>query len=115
METVEAKKKREPQFKISLKSEAMSCIDHWVEQLTDGRSGAKIKASDVVEYVIVSQAKQLTETQVREFQSRYVREIDVAKWAMKQLRAAEERGEQLTLIDILTQKTESTTKQVSHD
>lgn len=103
MDTLETKvKKNSPTpFRVSLGSEAVKRITHWEDQIKQNRKGVRIKPSDIVEFVILSHSEDLSSIQIRDFQDRFVSEVELAKWAIKELTAAEKRGDKISLSDLL--------------
>lgn len=107
METVEAKpKKRDAnQLRIVLKKETIARVNRWANQIGQQKKGIKIRVNDLVEYVLMSHPEELTETEMKEYQDRYTSDVDFAKWLVKELTAAEGRGEKLKLSDLIATTT----------
>ena len=94
-------KKESGKRKVLLNREAFDRVVRWVDQIKEQRKGAKVNPSDMVEFILQSHSEDLSGNEVRDFQDRYVSEIDLARWAVKELMAASARGEKLTLTELL--------------
>ena len=104
MDTELKKKKESGKRKVLLSREAFDRVTRWVSQIKEQRKGAKVNPSDMVEFILQSHSDDLSGNEVREFQDRYVSEIDLARWAVKELMAASARGQKLTLAELLAAK-----------
>ena len=101
-ETVVKPKKREAtKSRINLKRNAFERVSRWAEQIKGSRKGVKVRASDLVEYVLMSHSEELANAEVKEYQERYTSDVDLAKWLVKELTAAEKRGEKLSISDLV--------------
>ncbi|MBI4403619.1 MAG: hypothetical protein HY537_05635 [Deltaproteobacteria bacterium] len=99
-ETV-AKKKQTNHFRVNLKKEVFDRISHWAEQIKGQRNGVKIRPSDLVEYILESHSAELTPAEIEQYKERYTNEIDLAKWLVKELSAAQKRGQKLSIAELI--------------
>lgn len=76
-------------------------LEGWIEQLRGSCPGIRIKKQDLVSWLIQEKGEQLSPADLKAIRERFFDEVELAQWALEQLRAAKQRNEKLTLAGLL--------------
>lgn len=98
--------------RIILNEENGKQLDSWIEQLKGSCPGIRIKKQDLVSWLIVEKGNCLSQGDLKTIRERFFDAVELAQWALEQLRAAKQRNEKLTLADLI--RNGKTTSSDSH-
>jgi len=101
MDTANEKTPKQKQERVSLRPEVAERLDRWVAHLKESAKGIKIGRGELVEWLVLSRAEQLSNQEQKELRDRYFSDLDVAAWALDQLRKAKAAGTMLNLKELL--------------
>lgn len=101
MEDQTGKKKLAERYRVNLTKDAFSRVVRWADQIKERLPTAKIKSSEVADYILQLHSEELSNSEIQEFRETHVSEIDLAKWAIKQIQDAKIHGQSLSLEDVL--------------
>jgi hypothetical protein len=102
MEDAAKKLKKQPRRdRVTLDPVAITRLDSWLNNLRDELKGVKIGRSDLINFLISEHTSSLTIHEIRRLKDTHFDEETFAEWALKEFRKAKERGENLSLADIL--------------
>lgn len=87
--------------KIILNEENGKHLEGWIEQLRGSCPGIRIKKQDLVSWLIQVKGARLSQADLKTVRERFFDEVELAQWALDQLRAAKQRNEKLTLAGLL--------------
>ena len=87
--------------RVSLKSEVLSRVEHWISQVEDRHKAVRITRNEPVNFLLLHHAPALSEEETRLLGEAHHDEVRFAAWALKSIREARARGETLTLNDLL--------------
>ncbi len=76
-------------------------LQGWIEQLRGSCPGIRIKKQDLVSWSIHEKGERLSQSDLKAIRERFFDEVELAQWALEQLRAAKQRNEKLTLADVI--------------
>lgn len=87
--------------RIILNEENGKHLEGWIEQLRGSCPGIRIKKQDLVSWLIQDKGARLSQADLKTVRERFFDEVELAQWALDQLRAAKQRNEKLTLAGLL--------------
>lgn len=96
-----------PKAKVSslsraiLNEENVSHLESWIRQLEESCPGIRIKKQDLVNWLVSEKGSRLSSADIKAIRERFFDEIELAQWALGQLKSAKERNEKLTLSDLI--------------
>ncbi len=96
-----------PKTKVSslsrfiLNEENVKHLQGWIGQLQESCPGIRIKKQDLVNWMVSEKGPRLSPADLKSIRERFFDEIELAQWALGQLKAAKERNEKLTLSDLI--------------
>lgn len=92
---------KKPVERVVLSETIKERLDEWIKDLTADCKGMKLSRRDLVEWLVQAREPQLSSSDKRSIKDTYFDEIAHTQWVLEELRAAKERGEGLTLADLL--------------
>lgn len=100
---MEAKTKSEvtKRERVALKEQCLERMRIWADQLGHHFKGVKVKPADIVEWQLLARPERLTANDVADFQRQYWDDVAFTAWALKRLKAARSKGEQLSLAEVI--------------
>ena len=88
--------------RITLQPKAKEKTERWLEQATHSIRGLNLSKSDLVNWLVESHADELSPEMLTRLRDAYFDEVKFTAWALGQLKEARERGESLTLSELLS-------------
>lgn len=76
-------------------------LQGWIDQLRGSCPGIRIKKQDLVSWLIQERGDRLSQSDLKAIRERFFDEVELAQWALEQLRAAKQRNEKLTLAGLI--------------
>jgi hypothetical protein len=112
MENTNPSKKRQARRldRVTLRDEVLARLAIWREQLIQNFPGLKISNADLVEYCILAKSDELLASDLKAIKNEYYDEIQLTAWALKEMKEAKKRGEEVSLADILNRGKSPTEK-----
>ncbi|MGE4133304.1 MAG: hypothetical protein AB7F86_16795 [Bdellovibrionales bacterium] len=105
MTEIEAKPKRKRKpitDRIVLNQASMETVANVVGQIEQAFGGlVKLGTKDVVNYLLQSRSSALTASDLNQIRAQFFDEIRAAQWALRQVKEAKERGESVSLTEVL--------------
>ena len=102
MSDLEPKAKRQRhEDRVTLDEESLRQVDRWIAQVTSATKGVALSRKDVVNWLVKQHTEELTTDELNELKGKYFNEVRFLQQAIKELRAAKQRGEAVTLEEIL--------------
>lgn len=103
MESVSTKPKAKglPINRVVLSQETATKLDAWAEQMEVFCPGIGLKRQNLVEWLVMSKEQQLLTADQKALKEQFYDDIELATWALQQLKAAKARNEKLSLADLL--------------
>jgi len=89
-------------IKVSLTSESAERINQWTKQIIGDQRGVNIKPSEVVNWFLSKQSESLTPSEIDQYREKNIDQVEVAQWALKEIKAALRRGEKINLKDLIS-------------
>ena len=87
--------------RIRISAEAVQRLASWAEQIGGRLRGVRITRSDLVNFILLGHAEALTAVEMKELRGRYFDEVKFVLWAVEEQKAAETRGEDITVAEIM--------------
>lgn len=87
--------------RIILSEENGRHLQEWIVQLRESCPGIRIKKQDLVNWLVGERGPRLSSADLKSLRERFFNEIELAQWALGQLKAAKARNEKLSLADLL--------------
>ncbi len=87
--------------RVSLSDECYERLQNWEEQITGRCKGMRIKLSDLVEWCLLSRPEQLMGNELVDLQDKYLDDVSLATWALRELKKARSAGENVSLEQVL--------------
>lgn len=99
------KRKRKPiTDRIVLNQASMEAVASMIDQVDQAFGGlVKLGTKDVVNYLVQNRSSTLTTSDLNHIRAQFFDEVRAAQWALKQVKEAKERGESLSLGEVLAQ------------
>jgi len=88
-------------IKVSLTSESAERINQWTKQIIGDQRGVNIKPSEIVNWILTQHNDSLTASEIDQYRDKNIDQVEVAQWALKEIKAALRRGEKLNLRDLV--------------
>jgi hypothetical protein len=87
--------------RIILTEENGKRLQEWIDQLRESCPGIRIKKQDLLNWLINQRESRLSSADLKALRERFFNEIELAQWALGQLKAAKGRNENLTLAELI--------------
>ena len=100
-ETVKTKPNVVNPCRIVLTGEGSDRVNRWMNQLQQQFHGLRMNRNELVEWLILAQPLDLSLEEIREIGGKYYDELDLANWALRQLKEARSKGQNISLENIL--------------
>lgn len=102
MESITKTKAKGPSLsRINLSEQSERLIQGWISQLKDSCPGIRVKKQDLVNWLISERGSQLSASDTKSIKECFFGEIELAQWALVQLKAAKARNEKVTLAELI--------------
>ena len=111
-----AKTKPQPVNRVVLSDSTAQKLDAWAEQMEMYCPGIRLKRQQLIEWLVNEKGPQLGTSDQRSVKDQFYDDVELAAWALEQLKAAKAKNEKLSLSDLLkrgvTGRNESEPKKV---
>ena len=103
MESVSTKPKAKtaPINRVILSEETANVLDAWAGQMETFCPGIRLKRQDLVAWLVSQKDKELSPSEQKSIKERFYDDIELATWALEQLKAAKARNEKVSLVDLI--------------
>jgi hypothetical protein len=102
MEDAAKKLKKQPRRdRVTLDPVAITRLNGWIDEVRSQLRGVQISRSDLVNFLIIQRSEVLTSREIHLLKEAHFDESDFAQWALKEFKKAKDRGEDISLADIL--------------
>ncbi|NBW98988.1 hypothetical protein EBR03_05400 [bacterium] len=88
-------------IKITLTNESLDKTQKWITQIIGDQRGVKIRPQEIVNWIIQKHSDTLSESEINQYCDKNIDQIEVAQWALNELKTALRRGEKLSLRDLI--------------
>lgn len=96
-------KKRIPKYdRVTLYDEALNRIDGWIKQVEQSKAGVSLFRKDILNWFVLSSPELLPAASIDAMAVQFFDQERFLKQALKRVREAKERGENLSLSDIMS-------------
>lgn len=76
-------------------------LQDWIVQLKESCPGIRLKKQDLVNWMVGERGTQLSAADLKSIKERFFGEIELAQWALTQLKQAKARNEKITLAELI--------------
>ncbi len=91
-----------PQDRATLTATIATKLDDWLKQIDEKHAGLiNVSKSDLVNYFLEKQPEVLNRDQLEKIKAAFFDEVRFAQWALKQIKESKQKGESLSLKDIV--------------
>lgn len=98
-------KKRIPKYdRVTLYDEALKRVDGWIKQVEESKAGVSLFRKDVLNWFVLNSAEVLPVASVEAMAAQFFDQERFLKQAIKRVREAKGRGENLSLSDIMSEE-----------
>ena len=87
--------------RISLKTESIARVEHWISQIKERHKSVRISRNAVVNFVLLQRAPELSNEEIEHLGGAHQDDIRFAMWAVKAMREARSRGERYSLWSLM--------------
>jgi len=87
--------------RVTLSEEVVKRLDQWSAQARGARPGVDISRRDLVNWLILSHSEVLSSSEEKALSDEYYDELRFIQFAVKELKAAKLRGENVTLQELM--------------
>lgn len=103
MESISQKAKTKPQpvNRVVLSDSTAQKLDAWAEQMEAFCLGIRLKRQQLIEWLVNEKGPQLGTSDQRSIKDQFYDDVELAAWALEQLKAAKAKNEKLSLSDLL--------------
>lgn len=98
--------------RVVISEEAANKLDRWSEQMEAFCPGIGLKRQNLVDWLVTSKEQQLPTSDQKAIKEQFYDDIELAAWALQQLKAAKARNEKLSLADLLKSSKVKSTDEV---
>lgn len=99
--TAKANAKGSPINRVVLNDETVAKLDSWIEQMEAFCPGIRLKRQHLFEWLVAERETQLSPSAQKSIKERFYDDIELATWALEQLKAAKARHEKISLNELL--------------
>jgi hypothetical protein len=97
----EKNKKRQRHFdRVTLEADTLVRLDSWIGQVEGMKAGVVLSRKDILNWLVMSMPDKLSSAQEKGLADEFYSELRYIQFAEREIRAAETRGERLTLKDL---------------
>ena len=96
-----AKTKPQPVNRVVLSDSTAQKLDAWAEQMEMLCPGIRLKRQQLIEWLVNEKGPQLGTSDQRSVKDQFYDDVELAAWALEQLKAAKAKNEKLSLSDLL--------------
>jgi hypothetical protein len=89
--------------RLTLSPEALERLNAWSAELEGRLRGVTLTRGQLVHWLICSHEAMLTTQEVRQLEEAHFDEVKFAEWALRELKAAQARGETISIAEIIGQ------------
>ena len=87
--------------RIALTEESSSRLGKWLREVNTDLPGPCIRQKQLVEWLILSRSESLTRSDIQSIRESYIDEVDLAEWALQEIREARKSGRELKLRELV--------------
>ena len=96
-------KKRIPKYdRVTLYDDALKRVDGWIKQVEASKTGVSLFRKDILNWFVLNSAEALPAASIDTMAVQFFDQERFLKQALKRVREAKERGENLSLVDIMS-------------
>lgn len=96
-----AKTKPQPVNRVVLSDSTAQKLDAWAKQMEVYCPGIRLKRQQLIEWLVNEKGPQLGTSDQRSVKDQFYDDVELAAWALEQLKAAKAKNEKLSLSDLL--------------
>lgn len=89
--------------RLTVSPKALERLNGWVADLEGQLKGINLTRNQLVQWLILSHADSLSAQELKQIEAEFFDELKFAEWAVRELKAAQARGERIGLADIVVQ------------
>ncbi len=98
-------KKRIPKYdRVTLYEEALSRVDGWIKQVEESKAGVSLFRKDILNWFVLNSTESLPMASIEAMAAQFFDQERFLKQALKRVRDAKVRGENLSLSDIMSEE-----------
>ena len=107
MEPVNSKLKTKTQSmnRVMLREGTARKLDSWAEQMEAFCPGIRLKRQQLLEWLVGEKQMQLSASEQKSVKEQFYDDVELASWALSQLKAAKAKNEKLSLANLLKRGT----------
>ena len=83
--------------RVALNPEAIARVEEWMSHIEKEKKGVRITRNELVNFVLLRHAPVLSEEELNDIGKTHYSELRFYEWALKTVRKAQARGEDLTI------------------
>lgn len=84
--------------------EVLTRLNEWLLFLEHKLKGISLTRNQLMNWIIMNRPHVLSNQEIKQIEEKFFNEVRFAEWALKELRAAQGRGEAIRLSDIVARK-----------
>lgn len=100
-ELITQENKKKEIERVILTAESIQRLNAWLEQIRQSRPGVEITRKNIVNWLILSHSERLSQSEEKELAETYYNELRFLQFAVRELKAANERGDTLSFQDFI--------------
>lgn len=98
-------KKRIPKYdRVTLYDEALKRVDGWIKQVEESKAGVSLFRKDILNWFVLNSTEVLPAASIEAMAAQFFDQERFLKQALKRVREAKGRGENLSLSDIMNEE-----------
>ena len=113
--TQDSKKRVKHPDRVTLTPEALIRLSDWATELEGHLKGSRVTKSDLVNFLVLSHAAQLSDRERDQLKSQHFDEVRFAEWAIRELKVARSQGKKLSLSEIMKNENQQVLKTVKKE
>ena len=87
--------------RIALTEESCNKLNKWLTEVNTNLPGPCIRQKQLVEWLILSRPESLARSDIQSIRETYIDEVDLAEWALQEIRQARKSGRELKLRELV--------------
>jgi hypothetical protein len=87
-------------------------VELWIKQASGTLKGISLNRHNLVNWLIESRPAELSKAEIEDVRKSFYNEESLVKWAMRERREAQKRGESVSILDLIKSQSRNTAPKI---
>jgi hypothetical protein len=98
--------------RVNLTPAAFEKVELWIKQASGTLKGISLNRHNLVNWLIESRPAELSKAEIEDVRKSFYNEESLVKWAMRERREAQKRGESVSILDLIKSQSRNTAPKI---